>query len=295
VSTGVGDIEELLAGWRTLSEWERDPYRDHRTWNKLVDRCNRLAERLVADPVGVEELRRIAAEDPDRSVRLNARQFTTPYVPRPDSKRDLDRWMSHPLIDIASLGVQPRVGFGLTPGDGFEIDPDVNLSEIDLSWFGGEPVTDGDRDWPRRPDGTPLAHLLQVELGGQPLLDDDLHLDGVLQFFHDLDGFGQVRLLTEPPTGLLPRPADAPHRERRRAHVHPVWTFPEAGDLELTPDEAERLHAANRRVHETLYNEWGLYEMTDPAPEFPLMLGWAGLLRLPGEPAVEFVSSRPGC
>ncbi|WP_328476334.1 YwqG family protein [Actinoplanes sp. NBC_00393] len=283
----MSDLDELLSGWRTLSEWEQDPYRDYRAWNRLVDKCNHLAEKAVADPAGVEALRKIAAEDPDRSVRLNARHFTTPYVPRPDSKRDLDRWMNHPLIDLVSLGIEPRVGFALSPGEEFDIEEE--LTEIGLCWFGGEPVTDGSGEWPRRPDGTPLIHLLQVELGNQPLLDDNYPLDGVLQFFHDLDGAGEVRLVSGEPTGLLARPDDAPVRQRRRAHVDPVWTFPAAGDLdrELAPAEAGRLDLAHRRLRETLLNEWGLHEHTDPAPEYPLMLGWAGLLSLP-EPPIDF-------
>ncbi|MQW75371.1 DUF1963 domain-containing protein [Nocardioides sp. dk4132] len=69
-----------------------------------------------------------------------------------------------------------------------------------LSWFGAVPVVPaGDSfPWPRRSDGRPLAHVLQLDLEAErrnhraARFDlTGLPGDGLLQFFHDLETYGE--------------------------------------------------------------------------------------------------------
>jgi hypothetical protein len=143
---------------------------------------SRLAEVAVHDPEQIRALQRVAEQDQDRSVRLRARQVAWPFVPRPDSATDLERWLSSPLIGLAEPELHPEPGLAVAP-DAFG---------DELTWFCGEPVG-GLVEWPRRTDGIPLAHLLQVQLGDHAPPSkrySAMPTEGVLQFFHDLEAIG---------------------------------------------------------------------------------------------------------
>ncbi|HWS36334.1 MAG TPA: DUF1963 domain-containing protein, partial [Actinoplanes sp.] len=178
----VDHVPDLVEGWRNLSRWEQQGYPGVRQWNKLVDRLNRLAEVAVHDPGQVRELQRVAEHDPDRAVRLRARQVAWPFVPRPDSVADLDRWLNNPLVGLGGLDLRPEPGLAVVP-DAFD---------GGATWFCGEPAASL-AEWPRRADGIPLAHLLQVELQDHPPLSKrhpGIPTEGVLQFFHDFETVG---------------------------------------------------------------------------------------------------------
>ncbi|MEV6601536.1 DUF1963 domain-containing protein [Actinoplanes sp. NPDC051346] len=288
--TDPSAVGELMDGWRKLAAWQREGHPGWRRWNTLVDKLNRIAENAITDPARVTALRQVAAEDPDPSVRLYARQWVTPYVPRPDSAVDLARWMNHPLVDIASMDLRPRVALALVPDDGPDDSPDADLTESSLTWLRGTPVAAADLAWPRRADDIALAHLVQAEIGNQPLLRDRYPRfpdAGVLQFFHDLETSGhdledgkagawQIRLLDEPAATLLRRPddlGDDAFGERWPAEATPTWTFPSSSDLDIDGAAADRLDIANERVRETLHTGWGISEKRGPIPTYPLILG----------------------
>ncbi len=275
----VDHVPALLDGWRTLSRWEQHGTHGVRQWNRLVDQLNRLAEAAVHDPDQVRALRRIADQDHDPSVRLRARQVATPFVPRPDSTIDLERWLNNPLIGLGALESDPAPGLAIVPGSFGE----------ELTWFCGEP-TAGLAQWPRRTDGIPLAHLLQVELHDHPCLSKRhpaLPTEGVLQFFHDLETVGDepadganggwlVHHIHHPGTEALIRPndlTDDAFRDRSTALAVPTWTFPCPLDLDLDDRTFASLDAAHQRILETVTTAWGVDEPQEPYDAVPLMLG----------------------
>lgn len=275
----VDHVPVLLDGWRMLSRWEQQGTPGVRQWNRLVDQLNRLAEAAVHDPNQVRALQRIAEKDHDRSVRLRARQVATPFVPRPDSVIDLERWLTNPLVGLGDLQLDPAPGLAIVPGAFGE----------ELTWFCGEPAA-GLAQWPRRADGIPLAHLLQVELPDDDALSKRhpaLPFGGVLQFFHDLETVGDesvdgrnggwlVHHTRHLATRTLLRPTDLTDdafRDRTQASAAPTWTFPCPLDLDLDDQAFERLEAAHQRVFETVTSAWGVDELQEPPDAVPLMLG----------------------
>jgi hypothetical protein len=282
----VDHASELVDGWRTLSRWEQQGHPGFRQWNRLVDHLNRLAEVAVHDPEQVRALQRVAEQDQDRSVRLRARQVAWPFVPRPDSATDLKRWLNDPLIGLAGPDLHPEPGLAVVP----------DAHGDDMTWFCGEP-TAGLAEWPRRSDGIPLAHLLQVQLGDHPPLSKRhpaMPTDGVLQFFHDLEAIGDepvdgqnggwlVHRSPLPETAVLRRPddlTDDAFRDRCPARVEQTWTFPCPLDLDLDDRTFERLEAANQRVLETVTSAWGVQELREPPEAVPLLFGHSAEERL---------------
>ncbi|MEU4159689.1 hypothetical protein [Actinoplanes sp. NPDC026670] len=208
-------VAELLDGWRQLAAWRHDwtASPGPRMWNTLVDRLNRVAEEAVADPVSVAAIREIASNNPDAEVRRNARQWIHPWVPRPPSREDLDRWLRHPLI---ALGEVPAAhAIMLVPG------------AESLTWIGGGEV------------------LVQLETPEHPADSDAwaaLPRGGALQFLRD----GTIRHVAEPqpgesdwdPVDVWVFPEDCPMaNERMLETVHSQWGLIEdyspAGPLPL--------------------------------------------------------------
>ncbi|WP_328474811.1 YwqG family protein [Actinoplanes sp. NBC_00393] len=254
---------------------------------RLVDQLNRLAEAAVHDPAQVRTLQQIVEHDQDRSVRERARQVARPFVPRPDSEADLERWLNNPLVGLAGLDLNPQPGLAVVP------DPDAE----GLTWFCGEPVA-GLPEWPRRADGIPLVHLLQVRLGDRGPLSrrhPAMPTEGILQFFHDLEAIGD-----EPADGvnggwlvhhtlhgdtatLLPRPddlTDDEFRDRCPAREEVTWTFPSPLDLDLDDRAFELLEAAHERVLETVTSAWGTYDLEEPPDDVPLLFAHGAEERL---------------
>ncbi|MBG0569300.1 DUF1963 domain-containing protein [Actinoplanes aureus] len=279
-------VSGLVDGWRTLSRWEQQGHPGVRQWNRLVDQLNRLAEVAVHDPEQVRALQRVAEQDQDRSVRLRARQVARPFVPRPDSATDLKRWLNNPLVGLGDLELHPEPALTVVP-DAF----------VDgLTWFCGEPAA-GLAEWPRRADGIPLAHLLQVELGDHPPLSKRhpaMPTEGVLQFFHDLETIGDepvdgqnggwlVHHSIFPETAMLRRPndlTDDAFHDRCTARVEQTWTFPSPLDLDLDDQTFDLLQAANERVLETVTSSWGIDELEEPPDAVPLLFGHSAEERL---------------
>jgi hypothetical protein len=311
-SKPVDQVPDLVEGWRTLSLWEQQGHPGFRRWNGLVDRLNHLAEVAVRDPDQVRALQQVAEQDQDRSVRLRARQVARPFVPRPDSVTDLVRWLNNPLVGLGDLELHPEPGLAVVP----------DASAEGLTWFCGEPVADL-TGWPRRADGIPLAHLLQVELFDHPPLSKRhpaMPTEGVLQFFHDLEAIGDeacdgqnggwlVHHGLQPETVMLPRPddlTDDAFRDRVMARSEQTWTFPSPLDLDLDDPTFERLEAAHERVLETVASSWGVDELERPPDAMPLLLGHsaegqliahqrlADVLPLSGNDAYVLLADIPG-
>ncbi|MDI6100202.1 DUF1963 domain-containing protein [Actinoplanes sp. NEAU-A12] len=262
-------VAELLDGWRTLAGWRRDwtTSPGHRKWNALVDRLNRSAEAAVADPADVARIRAIAERDEDPFVRRDARYWIHPWMPRPPERKDLDRWLRHPLVDLAGEPVTAEPGVLLRPVPGPDAHPDT--------WIAGEPSKGRHTGWPRRDDDIPLAHLVQAAV--PDVCGLDVKVPGVLQFFHDLETGGddradgernawQVRHIRRPGRKRLARPEDLGDEYFRDAvpvDAEVQWTFP--GDLET----------ARRRVLETVFSNWGVIEDYGPVHDLPTMFGIA--------------------
>jgi hypothetical protein len=282
----VDHVPELVEGWRTMSLWEQQGHPGVRRWNGLVERLNHLAEVAVRDPEQVRALEQVADQDQDRSVRMHARHVVRPFVPRPDSATDLARWLNNPLVGLGGLQLHPEPGLAVVPD---------TLAE-GQTWFCGEPVT-GLTEWPRRADGIPLAHLLQVELFDHPPLTKRhpaMPTGGVLQFFHDLEAIGDepsdgrnggwlVHHAPQPGTVTLRRPddlTDDAFRDRFMARVEQTWTFPSPLDLDLDDQTFDRLETANERVLETVVSSWGVDELETAPDAVPLLLGHSAEQRL---------------
>lgn len=190
-------VTELLEGWRQLADGHRDPYGKPgvRKWNALVDRLTALAEAAVGVPAEVARLREIAETDPDHHVRREARFWINPPVPRPPEREHLDRWLHHPLVNLAH--VEPEPGAVLLA--------DRYTHQDSLTWYGGS-----------------APQVAQLSLSGSPGGFEPWTLlphDGVLQFFRD----GRVHHLPDPEDDDLDleRPPDS-----TAATVISVWTFP---------------------------------------------------------------------
>lgn len=264
---GMNRVAELLDGWRLMAGWHRDwtTGPGHRTSNALVDRLNRIAEAAVADPADVARIREIAAHDADPFVRQSARQWIHPWVPRPPERKDLDRWLRHPLVGLDDIEVPATPGVLLCPG----------LDAGRDSWIAGEPLKGRHTGWPRRDDDIPLAHLVQVEVPDVSTLD--VRVPGVLQFFHDLEtggdepadgqrGAWQVRRVSRPGRKRLDRPGDLGDEYFRAAvpvDAEVQWTFP------------AELETARHRVLETVFSNWGVLEDYGPVHDLPTMFGIA--------------------
>jgi len=288
--------QDLLDGWRTLAEWERlTPLGGgpgHRVWNRLVDRLTAIAERALLDPAVVERLTAAARSDPDPGVRFRVRQWLEPDVPAPGLP--LEHWLGHPLVRLDHLGLDLEPGIVVVPESARP--PATLAGERDRhTWLLGTPSDDG-QPWPRRCDGVPLAHLLQVELGGPEQEHEGWHAplpgSGVLQVFHDLEATGDdphelaetrwlIRHVADPGRTPAPPPDDLgdAHRPRRPAVRRLTWTVPSPLDVELTDEESERLDLAHEHVMRTATDDPWRRDLGDHVEHWPLLLGHSPLGR----------------
>ncbi|WP_430782912.1 hypothetical protein [Actinoplanes sp. G11-F43] len=245
-------VTELLDGWRVFADWQRDVFGrpGPRKWNAHVDRLTALAEVAVGVPAEVARLREIAETHPDDFVRREARFWVHPPVPRPPEREHLDRWLRHPLVDLAGSGVEPRAGVVLLT--------DRYTSPESITWYGGA--------------GEQIA---QLGLPGSPMGFEPWTLlpeDGVLRFFRD----GRVIHVPAPDDDQDDEPEHHRPDGARPATAIDVWTFPDA------------LESANRRLVRTVFSNWGLEEDYGPVHPLPTILGVTRddghrrLLHLPG-------------
>jgi hypothetical protein len=279
-------VFDLVDGWRILSRWQQQATSGDHRWNELVDQLGRLSEMVARDSEQVQALQRVAEHDQDRFVRLRARQVVRPFAPHPDSATDLDSWLNSPLIGLGDLELHPELGLAVVPDA---------LAE-GLTWFCGVPAA-GLAQWPRRSDGMPLAHLLQVHLGDHRSLLRQrpvVPTGGFLQFFHDLEAIGDepidgknggwlVHYSTLVGTAMLRRPddlTDDAFRDQYMGRVEQTWTLPSPLDLDLDDQTFERLEAANERILETVTSSWGVHEIEGPPDPVPLLFGHSAEERL---------------
>ncbi|WP_181149808.1 DUF1963 domain-containing protein [Arthrobacter sp. MYb227] len=85
---------------------------------------------------------------------------------------------------------------------------DDEPTRFGASWFGGRPFATG-QSWPVGPDGIPLTHIVQVDLGYEAVNVGDhgfeptgLPPEGIIQLFHDTENMGDpedVEDLASPP------------------------------------------------------------------------------------------------
>jgi hypothetical protein len=186
-------------------------------------------------------------------------------MPRPPERKDLDRWLRHPLVGLAATPVPAEPGVFLLPTAGPDADRDSRLA--------GEPLKGRYTEWPRRDDGIPLAHLVQTEVPDHSALD--VKVPGVLQFFHDLETGGderadrrrnawQVRHIRTPGRKRLARPEDLGDEyftDAVAVQAEVQWTFP------------EELETARHRVLETVFSNWGMIENFGPVHDLPTLFG----------------------
>jgi hypothetical protein len=146
-----------------------------------------------------------------------------------------------------------------------------------ISWLGG-PAVAPLPEWPRRSDGTPLAHVAAIHLADlNGVVDaegkaawpsttrrEGLPEHGVLEVFHDLESFGYesadgpskawlVRWVPDPGRGLIDPPADLdlPSQVCQIVMAMPGFTLPAAADAVSGPqerfDKTEALELALQR------------------------------------------------
>lgn len=160
-----------------------------------------------------------------------------------------------------------------------------------ISWLGG-PAAAPLEHWPRRADGTALAHVLTLDLSDLdgvidaqgktvwPGLREGLPTEGVLEVFHDLAGFGYeaedgaggawlVRWVPNPDrTTLVEPPGDVevPAPVCQPVIPLPGFTLPPAADAAGGPGSAFETAEA---LEESLQRAW-LVQRTGSATGYPI-------------------------
>lgn len=122
---------------------------------------------------------------------------------------DPDEYMQELRALIPNCDPEPRVALGLGAME-FK-NPKIMRQELDVeptrfggSWFGGRPFATG-KPWPVGPDGIPLTHIAQVDLGYESVNVGDhgfiptgLPLEGIIQLFHDTETMGDPEDVGDP-------------------------------------------------------------------------------------------------
>jgi hypothetical protein len=217
----------------------------------------------------------------------------TRAVPLPDPpvgglRDDIEAWLAHPSVDAAFLADDVRFSVVLSatnlPPGRQDVDEFWN-GVVHLSWLGGPAVAPLEQ-WPRRGDGTSLAHVASLHLGelsdvvqdhvrsawgsGMPARHDpaqSLPDTGVLEIFHDCETTGLdvgrvshgawlVRWVQRPGQEVVEPPDDVPPTSVTCQVVIPFasFTVPAASDTGVQASEArDRVHA----VHDALLGAWG--------------------------------------
>lgn len=110
---------------------------------------------------------------------------------------DPERFRQHPVVGFTQ-DVMPARPALVLPVASF-VSVDECTADTDMwSWFGGAPLALSDGfDWPARPDGTPLTHILQVDFETESANHPEyartgLPDRGALQVFHDLVTYGEA-------------------------------------------------------------------------------------------------------
>lgn len=110
---------------------------------------------------------------------------------------------------LPGIDPEPKVALGLGAME-FQ-QPKKMRKELDeeptrfgASWFGGRPFAAGE-PWPIGPDGVPLTHIVQVDLGYEAVNVGDhgfvptgLPAEGIIQLFHDSENMGDPEDVEDP-------------------------------------------------------------------------------------------------
>ncbi|MGA1813716.1 DUF1963 domain-containing protein [Frondihabitans sp. 4ASC-45] len=155
------------------------------------------------------------------------------------------------------------------------------------SWLGGPAAGITLDEWPRRTDGTPLAHVAtfhlqaadQLDLPEQadwPILKDGLPTEGVLQIFHDLtltygydpedalSGGWLVQWLPDPSLDYLtdgPDNLDLPSSVCQVIDPLATFSIPASSDVMGATDRA---FAAAEQANEEFQRAWSFQRTQDP-------------------------------
>ncbi|ROQ41553.1 uncharacterized protein DUF1963 [Frondihabitans sp. PhB188] len=193
-------------------------------------------------------------------------------------------WLDRPKLRAARLADELQFSIAwseqsLPPGDQ-ELRASAAAGEGGLSWLGGPALGLAAEEWPRRPDGIPLAHVATVNLwavdqclgvetqADWPNAIGGLPDHGVLQVFHDLtqthgtdaddrdSGGWKVQWIPDPDfTVLANGPADLelPSDACQAFHLFATWSIPAES---AAARESTKAFTANQRALQAYQWMW---------------------------------------
>lgn len=222
-----------------------------------------------------------------------ARRRTSPEAPLHGPWGQIQSWLQSGPAGAESLLEQ--VMWSPVLSDQSFVPGDEDLRELWstggwVSWLGG-PAAAPLQGWPRRSDGTALAHVLTLDLSDLdgvvdaqgkavwPGMREGLPTEGVLEVFHDLQSFGYelddgrtggwlIRWVAEPDRSALVDPpvdVDVPAPVCQIVMALPGFTLPPAADRAGGP--IEEFEAADA-LEEALQRAW-LAQRTGSAEGHP--------------------------
>ena len=199
-----------------------------------------------------------------------------PLVSLYDAYWDPDEFRADPAVRLDERQMPLRLGVLLTRLDPAMAGHPLGGTGFAWTFFGGRPSQPPGEvlPWPRRRDGSPLAHVMQVDLYAQSLGESEetmaptgLPVWGLLQFFHDTETYGwdeadsdawHVRWVPSQDedrdqawTAAPFPPGLTPDYQRDPVPVHGeiAPTIPIVSPVELTEEESDRY--------------WKIYEYTN--------------------------------
>ncbi|NPC97532.1 DUF1963 domain-containing protein [Nocardioides sp. zg-DK7169] len=187
--TPYDDVRGLWADHvQRTRTWSED--RSHAVYMSLVQQ---VVEMLRGQPeLAPQLLEALRQADPESDWHSFLYAVLVPN--RMLAMEDPDAFRAHPEVAFSAEQMPIRVAAALVRVTTFpQTDDEAELARYTRSWFAGRPLAPAGEEWPRRADGTPLAHVVQVDL------DDDWEMmrpeiglppRGLLQVFHDLETYG---------------------------------------------------------------------------------------------------------
>jgi uncharacterized protein YwqG len=263
-------IQDVLAAWE--KQEAALGVLGVRRENKLVVEADRLVAQALTDKGRRKELLALLDLTNDERLKDWLRSRLLPDIV--DARTDPHGFRTHPLVDFTAEQMPIKSSLALVEVKGKSKKRDVL---VDLyapgSWLAGAPVSDV-ADWPTDHSGVPLAHIVQVDLGGVATDDwpgdvlGDLGLPdtGVLQLFHDLATYGsepvdkkadgwQVRWVRQP-NRLLSQPEqmdETSFRPAQRVHAIPALSVPSAEVFRAKRAVWERYERVAEHIEDQLY------------------------------------------
>ncbi|WP_166392188.1 DUF1963 domain-containing protein [Nocardioides ochotonae] len=168
--------------------WSED--RSHAVYMSLVQQ---VVEMLRGQPeLAPQLLEALRQADPESDWHSFLYAVLVPN--RMLAMEDPDAFRAHPEVAFSAEQMPIRVAAALVRMTAFpKTDDEAELARYTRSWFGGRPLAPAGEEWPRRADGTPLAHVVQVDLNDDwEMMRPEIGLPsrGLLQVFHDLETYG---------------------------------------------------------------------------------------------------------